>query len=102
MKLAKARTEEEDHIALEELGTEIGADQKKWWLSRQHQYATHTFLDKGVKRYTKTLSNGAEQMNTKIIQAKRYKSLHRRTRDRVHITKHFMIRCLMTFNTNSR
>ena len=64
MKLAKARTQEYFNIALEELGTKIGADQKEWWLSRKHQYATHTFLDKGVKRYSKTLSNGAEQMNS--------------------------------------
>ncbi len=64
MKLAKARTQEYFNIALEELGTKIGADQKEWWLSRKHQYATHTFLDKGAKRYSKTLNNGAEQMNS--------------------------------------
>ena len=44
-------------------GTKIGNEQKEWWLTRKHQYATHCFLEKGVKRYSKTLSNAAEQMN---------------------------------------
>ena len=64
MQLAKARTEEYFLFPLEELGTKIGNEQMEWWFDRRHQYATHCFLEKGVKRYRKTLSNGAEQMNS--------------------------------------
>jgi len=64
MELATARTQEEFNFPLEELGEKIGTEQKGWWLGKKHQYATHCFLEKGVRRYTKTTSNAAEQMNS--------------------------------------
>jgi len=45
--LAKARTEEYFNIALEEPGTEIGADQKEWWLSRKYRMLRIPSLIKG-------------------------------------------------------
>ena len=64
MKLAKARSEQLFHIHLEELGDKIGIEQKEWWFERRNQYATICFLEKGIQRYLKVLSNGAEQMNS--------------------------------------
>ena len=64
MKLAKLRTEELFNIHLEELRKEIGIDQKEWWFERKDQYASYRFLSKGVERFLKVLSNGAEQMNS--------------------------------------
>jgi len=64
MKLAKARRMEDFDRHLEALEEDIGTEQKEWWLQRKHQFATHCFLAKGVKRYLKTLSNAAEQLNS--------------------------------------
>ena len=64
MRLAKLRTEELFNIHLEELRKEIGIDQKEWWFERRDQYASYRFLSKGVRRFLKVLSNGAEQMNS--------------------------------------
>ena len=71
MELAKARTEEDVHIHLLDIREKVGTDQEEWWFSRKHQYATYCFLEKGVKRYTKTLSNGcmkARDVNVKGLE----------------------------------
>ena len=63
MKLTKARTEELFDLYLEELGEEIGSNQKEWWSEHRDQYATYYFLSKGVQRYHKVL-NDTDQMST--------------------------------------